>query len=105
MRGRDVALSVLFAAAASEADTAVQPGLVVTGVLSLIGLVGPAVDRIAWRGVGILGYAVVFLLTCVPLKAPGVVKVALQWRSNSHRAGLGGPFSQLGLPRLLGRFY
>ena len=61
------ALSLLFAAPAFEADTAVQTGLVVSGVLSLLGLVGPAVDRIAWRGIGIFGYAVVFPLTCVPL--------------------------------------
>jgi hypothetical protein len=47
--------------------TAVRRGLLVSGALCLIGLVGPATDVLAWRAIGILGYAVIFPLTCLAL--------------------------------------
>jgi hypothetical protein len=42
-------------------------GLWVSGALCLLGLVGPAINVLAWRGIGIFGYAVVFPLTCLAL--------------------------------------
>jgi len=61
------ALSLLFAVPAFEGDHAVQVGLVASGLLSLVGLIGPVIGRIAWRSIGIFGYAVVFPATCIPL--------------------------------------
>jgi len=45
----------------------VRWGLVLAGVLCLVGLVGPAVGDLAWRGIGIAGYAVVLPLVCLEL--------------------------------------
>jgi hypothetical protein len=42
-------------------------GLLASAALCLVGLVGPATDVLAWRGIGILGYVVVFPITCVAL--------------------------------------
>ena len=42
-------------------------GLLMSAVLCLAGLIGPVIDVMAWRGVGILGYVVVFPITCVAL--------------------------------------
>ena len=42
-------------------------GLLVSGVLCLAGLLGPALNVIAWRELGIFGYAVVLPLTCLAL--------------------------------------
>jgi hypothetical protein len=42
-------------------------GLRVSGALCLLGLVGPAFNVLAWRGIGIFGYAVVFPVTCLAL--------------------------------------
>lgn len=61
------ALALLFVAPTFDGETAVQVGLVASGLLSLAGLVGPLVGRISWRGVGIVGYAVFFPITCIPL--------------------------------------
>lgn len=61
------ALALLFAAPAFDSDQAVQVGLIASGMLSLVGLIGPVIGRIAWRGFGIFGYAVVFPATCIPL--------------------------------------
>jgi hypothetical protein len=61
------ALALLVAAPAFEGDRAVQIGLVASGLLSLVGLIGPVMGRIAWRAIGIFGYAVVFPATCIPL--------------------------------------
>jgi hypothetical protein len=64
------ALAVLFAvpAFARRPQTKlIRWGLTASGALSLIGLVGPLTDVLAWRTIGILGYTVVFGLTCVPL--------------------------------------
>jgi hypothetical protein len=62
-------LSLLFAAAVfiGHRYRAVRRGLLLGAVLCLAGLVGPATDVIAWRGIGILGYVVVFPVTCVGL--------------------------------------
>jgi hypothetical protein len=63
-------LSLLFAvpAFAHRADaTLVRRGLVSSGSMCLIGLIGPFANVLAWRTIGILGYTVVFGLTCLPL--------------------------------------
>jgi hypothetical protein len=62
-------LSLLFAAAVftGRRYRAVRRGLLLSAVLCLAGLVGPAIDVIAWRGIGILGYVVVFPVACVGL--------------------------------------
>src|SRR6478609_8710910 len=44
---------------------AVRRGLMVSAALCLVGLVGPATDVLAWRGIGILGYVVAFPVTCL----------------------------------------
>jgi hypothetical protein len=62
-------LSLLFAAAVftGHGYRAVRWGLLLSAALCLVGLVGPATDVIARRGIGILGYVVVFPVTCVGL--------------------------------------
>jgi hypothetical protein len=62
-------LSLLFAAFvfAGRRYRAVRWGLLASAALCLIGLVGPATDVLAWRGIGIFGYAVVFPVTCLVL--------------------------------------
>jgi hypothetical protein len=63
-------LSLLFAvpAFAHRRDaTLVRRGLILSGSLCLIGLIGPFANVIALRTIGILGYTVVFGLTCLPL--------------------------------------
>jgi hypothetical protein len=46
---------------------AARRGLLLSGALCLVGLVGPATDVLAWRAIGILGYILVFPLTCLGL--------------------------------------
>jgi hypothetical protein len=62
-------LSLLFAAAvfANRRHAVARRGLLLSGSLCLAGLVGPAINDLAWRGIGIFGYAVVFPLTCLAL--------------------------------------
>jgi hypothetical protein len=62
-------LALLCAAAALGGNRfrTVRRGLVLAGALCLVGLVGPAVGDLAWRGLGIAGYAVVLPLTCLEL--------------------------------------
>jgi hypothetical protein len=62
-------LSLVFAAAVFTGPRyrAARRWLLVSGVLCLVGLVGPAIDVMAWRGVGILGYVVAFPIACVAL--------------------------------------
>ena len=63
-------LSLLFAvpAFAHRRDaTLVRWGLILSGSLCLIGLIGPFANALGWRTIGILGYTVVFGLTCLPL--------------------------------------
>jgi hypothetical protein len=60
-------LSLLFAAPAFANNAKVRAGLVTSGSLCLVGLVGPFANALAWRTIGILGYTIVFALTCLPL--------------------------------------
>lgn len=62
-------LSLLCAAAVftGRRYAMARRGLVLSGVLCLVGLIGPATDVMAWRAIGIFGYAVVFPLTCLAL--------------------------------------
>jgi hypothetical protein len=63
-------LALLFAvpAFAHRADARlVRRGLILSGSLCLIGLVGPFADMLGLRTIGIVGYTVVFGLTCLPL--------------------------------------
>jgi hypothetical protein len=63
-------LALLFAvpAFAHRGDaTLVRRGLILSGSLCLIGLVGPFANVLALRTIGIVGYTVVFGLTCLPL--------------------------------------
>lgn len=63
-------LALLFAvpAFAGRRDASlVRRGLILSGSLCLIGLIGPFANVLALRTIGILGYTVVFGLTCLPL--------------------------------------
>ena len=62
-------LALLFAVPAfrRRSDTAVRLGLIASGSLCLLGLIGPLTNAIGWRAVGIFGYTIVFAATCVPL--------------------------------------
>jgi hypothetical protein len=63
-------LALLFAvpAFAHRGDaTLVRRGFILSGSLCLVGLVGPFANVIALRTIGIVGYTVVFGLTCLPL--------------------------------------
>ena len=64
------ALALLFAvpAFAGRLDaTPARRGLILSGSLSLIGLIGPFANVLGLRTIGIIGYTVVFGLTCLPL--------------------------------------
>ena len=63
-------LALLFAvpAFARRGDAMlVRRGFILSGSLCLIGLVGPFANVLALRTIGIVGYTVVFGLTCLPL--------------------------------------
>lgn len=62
-------LALLFAAAVFHVagHVAVRNGLLIAGAMCLVGIIGPAVNHIALRQVGIIGYAVVWPIVCVPL--------------------------------------
>jgi hypothetical protein len=62
-------LALLFAVPAFRrgSDTAVRLGLIASGSLCLLGLIGPLTGAIAWRAIGIFGYTLVFAATCIPL--------------------------------------
>ena len=63
-------LALLFAvpAFAHRGDALlVRRGFILSGSLCLIGLVGPFANVLALRTIGIVGYTVVFGLTCLPL--------------------------------------
>jgi hypothetical protein len=62
-------LALLFAAPVFHAagHVAVRNGLLIAGALCLLGIIGPAVNHIALRDIGIIGYAVVWPIVCVPL--------------------------------------
>jgi hypothetical protein len=63
-------LALLFAvpAFARQGDARlVRRGFILSGSLCLIGLVGPFANVLALRTIGIVGYTVIFGLTCLPL--------------------------------------
>ena len=63
-------LALLFAvpAFAHRGDALlVRRGFILSGSLCLIGLVGPFANVLALRTIGIVGYTVIFGLTCLPL--------------------------------------
>jgi hypothetical protein len=63
-------LSLLFAAPAFPGrgrQVLVRFGLLVTGVLCIIGVVGPAIGDLNWRMIGVFGYGVVFPLVCIAI--------------------------------------
>ena len=63
-------LALLFAvpAFADRADAVwVRRGLILSGSMCLIGLIGPFANVLGLRTIGIVGYTVVFGLTCLPL--------------------------------------
>jgi hypothetical protein len=62
-------LALLFAAPVFHAagQVAVRNGLLIAGAMSLAGIIGPAVNHIALRQIGIIGYAVVWPIVCIPL--------------------------------------
>ncbi|HZM56376.1 MAG TPA: hypothetical protein VFC03_15250 [Acidimicrobiales bacterium] len=62
-------LALLFAVPVFHATghTAARNGLLVAGCLSILGMIGPAIGHIAWREIGILGYAIVFPIACVAI--------------------------------------
>ena len=63
------ALALLFAAPVFHAagHVAVRNGLLIAGAMCLVGIIGPAVNHIALRQIGIIGYAIVWPIVCVPL--------------------------------------
>ena len=63
------ALALLFAAPVFHAAgrVAVRNGLLIAGAMCVLGIIGPAVNHIALRQIGIIGYAVVWPIVCVPL--------------------------------------
>ena len=63
-------LALLFAvpAFAGRIDAIwVRRGLILSGSMCLIGLVGPFANMLGLRTIGIVGYTIVFGLTCLPL--------------------------------------
>jgi hypothetical protein len=62
-------LALLFAVPAfrRRSDTAARRGLLASGSLCLLGVIGPLTGAIAWRAIGIVGYTLVFAATCIPL--------------------------------------
>jgi hypothetical protein len=60
-------LALLFAVPAFARGSKARAGLIASGSLCLIGLVGPFADALGWRAIGIFGYTIVFALTCIPL--------------------------------------
>jgi hypothetical protein len=62
-------LALLFAAPVFHASghVAVRNGMLIAGAMSVLGIIGPAVNHIALRQIGIVGYAIVWPIVCVPL--------------------------------------
>jgi hypothetical protein len=63
------ALALLSAAPVFHASghAAVRNGMLIAAALSVAGMVGPAVNHIALRQIGIVGYAIVWPIVCLPL--------------------------------------
>ena len=60
-------LSLFFAAFAFRgegSEKAVRIALIATGLLCIIGLIGPAVGDLIWRSIGVFGYGVGFPIVC-----------------------------------------
>ncbi len=62
-------LALLFAAPVFHAagHMAVRNGLLIAGAMCVLGIIGPAVNHIALREIGIIGYAIVWPIVCIPL--------------------------------------
>jgi hypothetical protein len=62
-------LALLFAAPVFHASghVAVRNGMLIAGAMSVLGIIGPAVDHFAFREIGIIGYAIVWPIVCLPL--------------------------------------
>ncbi|HTP14735.1 MAG TPA: hypothetical protein VMK13_02735 [Streptosporangiaceae bacterium] len=62
-------LALLFAAPVFHAagHAAARNGLLIAGAMCLVGVIGPAVNHIALRQIGIIGYAIVWPIVCIPL--------------------------------------
>jgi hypothetical protein len=62
-------LALLFAAPVFHASghVAVRNGMLIAGAMSVVGILGPAVNHIGWREIGIVGYAIVWPIVCLPL--------------------------------------
>lgn len=62
-------LALLFAAPVFHASghMAVRNGMLIAGAMSVIGIIGPAVNHIGLRQIGIIGYAIVWPIVCLPL--------------------------------------
>jgi hypothetical protein len=62
-------LALLFAAPVFHASghVAVRNGMLIAGAMSVVGILGPAVNHIALREIGIVGYAIVWPIVCLPL--------------------------------------
>jgi hypothetical protein len=56
-------LALLFAVPAFARGSKARAGLIASGSLCLIGLVGPFTNALGWRAIGIFGYTIVFALT------------------------------------------
>jgi hypothetical protein len=46
---------------------AVRNGLPIADAMCVVGIIGPAVNHIALRQIGIIGYAIVWPIVCIPL--------------------------------------
>jgi hypothetical protein len=62
-------LALLFTAPVFHASghRAVRNGMLIAGAMSVVGIIGPALDHIALREIGIIGYAIVWPIVCLPL--------------------------------------
>ena len=62
-------LALLFAAPVFHASghVAVRNGMLIAGALSVVGIIGPALNHIALRQIGIIGYAIIWPIVCLPL--------------------------------------
>jgi hypothetical protein len=89
-------LSLLFAAPVFTGVRCrwARRGLLISGALCLLGLVGPALNALAWRGIGIFGYAVIFPMTCLALSraftSPSTASLSPAQADTPVRASLAG---------------
>ena len=62
-------LALLFAAPVFHASghLAVRNGMLIAGAMCVVGIIGPATNHMALRQIGIVGYAVVWPIVCIPL--------------------------------------